>query len=346
MLKKIRIRNFQAYEDKTFHFDPGVTTILGKSDVGKTAILRALRWVCLNKPRGDGFVRHGASFVKVTIWIDNHIISRKKSKKENIYILDGVILKNDSSTNSIPEEIQAILNVGEENFQKQMDPPFWFSLSAGQVSKELNKIINLNLIDSSLQRSKSKVKKAKDRLIYCEDDLQTIRTKLKELNWVPELMKDVNRITLLQEARAKGEVKVKELESILEYAVEARDFISDSLETQKALQPILKLGAKYLEQESKIKELSYLINEMFECNSHCTVKLPDISLLEAKYKKIQEEGVKLRPLNKLISSIKAKEEYVCHLNESLGKTEETLHKMTKGKCPICGNRIKVLREES
>lgn len=55
---KLRIQNFQAHKDTTIEFDR-IATIVGPSDIGKSAVLRALKWVAKNEPKGISFVRDG-----------------------------------------------------------------------------------------------------------------------------------------------------------------------------------------------------------------------------------------------------------------------------------------------
>jgi AAA15 family ATPase/GTPase len=40
-MKKLRIKNFQIHKDLEIEFGP-ITTIVGPSDIGKSAVLRAL----------------------------------------------------------------------------------------------------------------------------------------------------------------------------------------------------------------------------------------------------------------------------------------------------------------
>ena len=43
-IESLSLHNFQCHEHLDIAFDPQLTTIVGPSDVGKTAILRALKW--------------------------------------------------------------------------------------------------------------------------------------------------------------------------------------------------------------------------------------------------------------------------------------------------------------
>ena len=51
-IKKIIIDNFQSHEHTEIEFGPGLNVIVGPSDYGKSAVVRALRWVLYNEPRG------------------------------------------------------------------------------------------------------------------------------------------------------------------------------------------------------------------------------------------------------------------------------------------------------
>ena len=88
MLKRIRIKNFQKHDKLDIEFSPNVTTIVGSSDSGKSAIVRALRWACLNKPNGNSFIRNGQKSVKVRVEVDDSKITRTKGSA-NTYELDG-----------------------------------------------------------------------------------------------------------------------------------------------------------------------------------------------------------------------------------------------------------------
>jgi len=57
MIKYLQIQNFQSHKDSLLEFDPGVNVIVGSSDSGKTAVIRALRWLVWNRPSGDAFRR-------------------------------------------------------------------------------------------------------------------------------------------------------------------------------------------------------------------------------------------------------------------------------------------------
>jgi exonuclease SbcC len=84
MIERLQIKNFQCHESLKIKLDPKITAIVGPSDVGKSAILRAIRWVATNRPRGDSFIKEDADEAQVTVWTDNGKVCRRKGS-ENTY---------------------------------------------------------------------------------------------------------------------------------------------------------------------------------------------------------------------------------------------------------------------
>ena len=55
--------------------------LVGTSNVGKSAVLRALRWVLMNNPAGDKFITHGKDVAKVILELDNGLkIERERGR--------------------------------------------------------------------------------------------------------------------------------------------------------------------------------------------------------------------------------------------------------------------------
>ena len=88
-IMRLNLSNFQAHESLDLLLDPGVTTIVGPSDVGKSAIMRALKWVACNNPAGTEFIRWGSKRAVVSIETDDGSVVRTRSASVNKYELNG-----------------------------------------------------------------------------------------------------------------------------------------------------------------------------------------------------------------------------------------------------------------
>ena len=125
MIKRLRIKNFQKHKSIDIEFDEHVTSIVGPSDTGKSALIRALKWVCSNKPNGNDFIRQGSKKCSVRVEVNGHKITRSRGA-ENTYHLDKEVFH--AFGNNVPKEIEHVLRMDEINFQGQHDSPFWLNL--------------------------------------------------------------------------------------------------------------------------------------------------------------------------------------------------------------------------
>jgi exonuclease SbcC len=70
VLKRIRIENFMAHADTEIEFAPGVTVLTGPNNIGKSAVVEALRCVVTN-PAPRHFIRHDAAQAVVEVELDD-----------------------------------------------------------------------------------------------------------------------------------------------------------------------------------------------------------------------------------------------------------------------------------
>lgn len=179
MLSAIKLRDFQTHRARKIVFSKGITTIRGPTDVGKSAVLRALRWAALNDLKSGSFIRHGAKDAIVKLLVNGHIITRRRGKKGNVYRLDKRTFRAFGS--GVPEAIAKLLSLDKINFQGQFDPHLWFSNSAGEVSRQLNKVIDLSIIDSSLANIAKEVRNAQSRKTVSKERLADLKQQLSQL---------------------------------------------------------------------------------------------------------------------------------------------------------------------
>lgn len=225
---EIEISNFQSHKHTIIEPAPAgqLTVIVGPSDSGKTAILRALRWVACNEPRGADFVRVGASKARVSIITANgHKVIRERNRKDlNRY----AFIHSDASSdaiyegigNSVPPEVQELLGIrpvaiGDMelnlNLAEQLDGPFLGkSVSAPARAKVLGKLAGTEEVDyaakqlgTDLFRRRQDEKNAAAEILHLED-------KLKGYDYLPALKAQIDEVAALVAAvRAADEKKVR-----------------------------------------------------------------------------------------------------------------------------------------
>ena len=98
---KVHIKNFQSLEDVEFDID-GFTTITGESDLGKSAVIRAIDFALSNE-RATDFVRHGKKKCEVSLDFGDIKIEWEKGKSTSYKINDKEF--NKMGNNPPPDEI-------------------------------------------------------------------------------------------------------------------------------------------------------------------------------------------------------------------------------------------------
>lgn len=277
MIKEIHIENFQSHKKTVCTFSPYVNNIIGSSNSGKTAILRALKWVITNRPLGDSFVSYFNKDAKqnhirpckVTIITDDgNVISRVKHNNNNYYELNGI--KLEATGTDVPEEVQKVLNISEVNMQSQMDAPFLLSNSAGEVARFFNKIIRLDIIDKYLTVIESKKRKTKEKIKNLEEQITQNKAELKQYEWTKKAEKLLDKLKKYEENYDEYNAMLEELKSTLEIERQMKQFIRYSekiyLDAEKLLTEINKINTTKQEKESMQNDLnteynSYIISQ-------------------------------------------------------------------------------------
>ncbi len=162
-IKSITIENFQSHEKTALAPAPAgqLTTIVGPSDSGKTAIIRALRWLLFNVPQGSDFIRVGVEFARVRVDLDDGTtVIRERGKSYNRYVVisqDRGRQVYEGFGQGVPPEVLEATGVRTVTFgdlelnlnlAEQLEGPFLGkSVSAGVRAKVLGKLAGTEEVD-------------------------------------------------------------------------------------------------------------------------------------------------------------------------------------------------------
>lgn len=259
MLQSLTLRNFQAHRKLVLELDPGITMITGRTDIGKSAIIRALYWLVFNRPEGSKFISWGQDRVLVGLKLDDKRIRRVRTKTENLYLLEAHAFT--AFGNEVPGEIQQALKLGEVNFQQQYDPPFWLQDTAGAVARQLNQVVDLGIIDRSLAHLAQAVRQARSNLEVTEQRLEEAKQRLQDSKWAEAFDSDLQQ---LERVAAEGQQTRRQCHQLAELIATARTLEKEAEFEAPDFSALDSLLIACDKQAQMRRRLSTLVNEA-EC---------------------------------------------------------------------------------
>jgi len=346
MIKQLNIENFQSHKDTSLDFVDGVNVIIGASDCGNSAIIRALKLLAWNRPSGNEIRSTWGGKTSVEVFTDNAHVARIKDKEE-LYILGDQHFK--AFRTDVPKEIQDALNLTEINLQYQLDAPFLLSLSPGQVAQHFNAIAKLDQIDRGLSNINKSIRSLNDvqnykqnELIIEKDDLSKYKHLEKFEAEVEVLEQMQNQLRSLQNSKQVIDLKIYDYKQASSFIRQHQVLLADEKKVENLLALIEKknkLIAERKELRRHTKEILIIRDAIKEAQDYASDE-PLVDNLLVLYKNV-------KPLNEVFSSLS---KLIIRTNNisNLLETERTnltllegkFHKLMPDVCPLCGQSIK------
>jgi len=339
MLEKIEIRNFGNHTKQDIEFGSGVTTIVGSNFAGKSTIIRALRWVVLNRPAGDQFINWEADKASVRLSFDDSRITRKRGKGDNTYRynkMDYAAFGND-----VPPLIRDTLNISDINFQNQHAAPFWFCETAGEVSRQLNTIVNLEVIDTTLSNVASELRKARAVVEITQERLDKAVVRKKELAYVDDMNQDLVVMEDVQTQLLENAVGRARLVEIIELRAKYLFVRENALGLASDGLIAMSEGRLYQEITSQTEILSKLVDSGQRLFGVVEARPSSLKPLEKLMTEVEKIISQYNSLFGLIESVESRKEMKCKTERELGQCKKEFSNAVGKQCPLCGQPIQI-----
>jgi exonuclease SbcC len=337
-LETLTLHDFQAHKKLVLQLDPRITSIVGSSDVGKSAVIRALRWLCQNTPDGIEFIRHGAKEAVVELEVEGRTIVRSRGKSENFYGMVADEFK--AFGKGVPPEIAEVLRVEDINFQSQHDAPFWFSETSGEVSRRLNQIINLSDIDEVLAEVASEKRTAEQSAKLLEERVRTAKERKLSLVFVEDM--DV-KLRKLEAAEAELETfrgQVSDLRNAVRRATDAEAALEDARILSKEGATLLALATEVRDLEKDRVRLRALMDNLKALNKARKLTPPDMGVLVLLKTNAESIAATRDKLSRTIENLRTLYRDRRTKVDEAARLEKELKEKTGGVCPVCGGELK------
>lgn len=202
-LKPIRvtITNFQSIESLDLEVS-GFTCITGKSNIGKSAIVRAVAGALLNSPVGP-HVRKGSKFCTVTLQSEDWSLRWEKGSGVSRYFVPADVEKPLDKVGA--GQIDPVAKMGFQSvrlgrdvthpwYATQFEPLFLLTETGATVTDFISEVSRLQVLQDAITISVRAKKKAQDEVKVRSSDLESLRDRASKVAEVPEVDRIVKEL--------------------------------------------------------------------------------------------------------------------------------------------------------
>lgn len=199
-IESLHLVNFESHKDTTIEFSPkGITSITGTTDSGKSSIVRAIRFVVSNEPKGSDFIRYGQKRASVRMKMSNgyEIVRTRTNSSAGEYIVidpSGVATDFKGFGNDIPIEVlnahqmpKVELATGVNrslNTAFQLDGHFMLSDSPLQRAAAIGRLTGVHLVDGAIKKNYADILSLSKDTKVSETIIQDMDSKIASLDWI------------------------------------------------------------------------------------------------------------------------------------------------------------------
>jgi exonuclease SbcC len=318
-LEKVEICNYQSIDDLSLDLGPW-TVLVGSSNSGKSAVLRALRDLFQNAD-SPAVVRVGAKHFEVKAHLSDTLVSLTRGKAQSTYGVDGEVYAK--SGRSVPAPVSEALRIPAEgvweHYAAQLDPPYLLSLPASQIASLLAELTESDRIGRAVSEiNKRKMSWSRTREIRAGD---------------------------AERAKATLEAEYADLPqtgAALEKAKQTYDGLKDDLALCDGLEAVLKhhttLTQTLASLTSKRDALAGKVTEEATMIAHrAGERLASVTLLDEALSKHRKLVTGLRDQRTRKESA---EQAQASLKEQVAEFEALVSQIPETEtCPMCGSKV-------
>ena len=347
MIDSIRIRNIQSHKETELKLHPGVNVIVGSSNSGKSAILRALYWGIYNRPLGiDTLCSHWAlddkgninDEMSVEVTKGDSTLVRRKAKGVNQYVIDGKELN--AIKTEVPPEVNDFFKLTETNVQRQQDAPFLVSNTSGEVARYFNGIARLDKIDNVLTYAESVKRQGKATIESKEDDLRKQEEVHESFSWIGDAMallatydRMMAKLDAVNEDIAKMDASLQEYKNLNDTDAT----MQCALMAKKEFDEYDRLQKESVDISSNIASLEEQLKRYGELRDVSDIDLDDAKELIDELKSHEDQMTKhVTTYSELDMALQQYEKYN-RQDENSQKDIKELKEQLPDICPICGH---------
>lgn len=322
-MTKVTIKNYQSIKEAFFEIS-GFTVIVGKNNIGKSAIIRALEAPLANQV-GQSFIRHGEKKTTVNITRDDIDIEWVKGTSATYTIdkRDGSKKQVFSKLNrDVPQPLIEAgfgkMSIGDKKvfpfIASQFDELFLVDKPGSLVTEVLASLYGIDTLSKADDMCQKVIKSQKSILKTREKDLKDLQGKLEVFVDFEEIKKAVAGLVL----KEKETVNLSsEISTLLEYEEKIKELIKSlsvlrdvtkvKISNSSVCEEIINDLQWLREKEKRHKELTYNVEKLKNVSK---LKIPETKKIESLVKEVEQVCKWDNAAIKLMKEIKQQKEFL------------------------------------
>lgn len=315
---RIEIKNFQSIDKGVVEID-GFSALAGRSNIGKSAIVRAIRAALTGSP-ADSYVRHEPTCPRSTkgaksckCYCSVHIVGDgldllwEKGDTVNRYVHNGTeytvvgrgtpeFLMQDFAPVKLGSDDKEVLQVSD-----QFKPIFILNKPGTVAADILSDVAKLDQINVAMRLAEKDRKEAKATRNVREKDVLDLDRQLAGYVDLDGVVQRVAELENLDNQTEDINTKVQRLErfitSVLSIGHQINDLKAVNLIEIPVIEPVVTNGSKFIALEEYAAELSAREGAVSSLDGLEDVELPNIEpLLDGNYEKLIQWALKVDSL--------------------------------------------------
>lgn len=339
-IEYIEIENFQSHSHTKLVLDEGVNVIIGPSDSGKTAVIRAMKWIFFNEPSGTDIIKKGEISAKVTLKLNTGVkIIRGRDKSKNYYEIvteDGEVQRFEGFGLTVPQEVIEITGINKIdlgnikmslNIAEQLESPFLITDSPSIKANALGKLAGVDIIDKALGNLSKDIYEINNDRKSIEKEIKNQESFLESFKYLDEEKVKIERLENIFHQVDEYKTKLslltgleKKYKNNLERTNETKKY----LEKYKNLDELFIIYEKLILKENNLNIYLNLNNRLIYTDS----KVKELTLFLTKIDtdevfNIYSESFKI---NKKLEKFKLAYKNFTNINNQIKQLEDILKK--------------------
>ncbi|MEW6573804.1 MAG: AAA family ATPase [Bacillota bacterium] len=333
-LKRVILENFQSHRQAEIVLAPTVTVLIGESDQGKSAVVRALRWLFYNKPQGADFLRVGADRCRVAMEFEDGVtIVRQRRGKTNRYEIlqpGREPYAEEGFGREVPAAVQELTEVRplklegasfELHVAHQLDPPFLLKETPAVRARAVGHLSGTHLFDAADKRAARKLAELTRQRRELEDGVAHLQARMEEFNDLPRLEAQYEECAAFFQRGRDAEARINMLS-------ELKTGRESSLRELRVSENLLETLPRTEELQTRSEQASTLVTLFNElCGLRESKKSSSASL--DRVKRVLAATVKVEAAERITAEAKTAVARVKELREMLSRRAETIRRLQR-----------------